>query len=118
MVLAHEDAVCRTANVVATLGYPCEDCCRWNQTCLELKRENQTFSKHTAGDGGASGEASAFEGDGTACGASADQSAMSEQHGVGWVPSQTQRPSGVGASPFQRRINRSLVATSHYSSRA
>ena len=45
MVLAHEDAVCRTANVVATLGYPCEDCCRWNQTCLEQKRENQTFSK-------------------------------------------------------------------------
>ena len=45
MVLAHEDAVCRTANVVATLGNPCEDCWRWNQTCLEQKQENQTFSK-------------------------------------------------------------------------
>ena len=45
MVLAHEDAVCRTANAVATLGNPCEDCWRCNQTCLEQKRENQTFSK-------------------------------------------------------------------------
>ena len=45
MVLAHEDADCRTANVVATLGNPCEDCWRCNQSGLEQKQENQTFSK-------------------------------------------------------------------------